>query len=65
MYRYEKTGLYNLMALILFLPSLVNAQDYYATNINPDKQTPISTIYLMPNVYPAVVMEETLLLVCG
>ena len=53
----KRLGYIILMALILFLPSLVNAQDYYATNINPDKQTPISTIYLMPNVYPAVVME--------
>ena len=53
----KRLGYIILMALILFLPSLVNAQDYYATNIKPDKQTPISTIYLMPNVYPAVVME--------
>lgn len=41
----------------MFLPSQVNAQDYYASNNNPDKQIPVSTIYLMPNVYPAVVLE--------
>ncbi len=49
---------YRLMILFLmFLPSQVNAQDYYASNNNPDKQIPVSTIYLMPNVYPAVVLE--------
>ena len=49
---------YRLMILFLmFLPSQVNAQDYYASNNNPDKQIPVSTIYLMPNVYPAVVEE--------
>ncbi len=53
----KRLGCTFLMILIMFLPSLVNAQDYYATNNNPDKKTPISTIYLMPNVYPAVVME--------
>jgi hypothetical protein len=53
----KRLGYTFLIILILFLPSLVNAQDYYATNINPDKKTPISTIYLMPNVYPAVVLE--------
>ena len=45
------------MILIMLLPSFVKAQEYYATNNSPNTKTPISTIYLMPNVYPAVVME--------
>ena len=46
-----------MILFLMFLPSQVNAQDYYASNNNPDKQIPVSTIYLMPNVYPAVVLE--------
>lgn len=53
----KRLGYIFLMILIMHLPSLVHAQDYYAANINPDEKSPISTIYLMPNVYPAVVME--------
>lgn len=53
----KRLGYILMILFLMFLPSQVNAQDYYATNINPDKQTPISTIYLMPNVYPAVVEE--------
>lgn len=33
----------------------VNAQDYYADNTTPAKQR--STIYLMPNVYPAIILD--------
>ena len=44
---------------ILFLCAVfvynANAQDYYADNGAPTKQT--STIYLMPNVYPAVIID--------
>ncbi len=46
-----------LVLIVMLLPQMVKAQEYYATNINPEKRTPASTIYLMPNVYPAVVME--------
>ena len=53
----KRLGYIFLMILIMHLPSLAHAQDYYAANINPDEKSPISTIYLMPNVYPAVVME--------
>src|SRR5690554_3319707 len=41
----------------VLISNLVEAQEYYVTNINPDFQTPISTIYLMPNVYPGVILE--------
>ena len=32
-------------------------QDYYAANNNPENNGPVSTIFLMPNVYPAVIIE--------
>lgn len=41
----------------LLTTNLVKGQEFYATNINPDSKTPVSTIYLMPNVFPAVVLE--------
>lgn len=41
----------------LLLSPGVNAQGYSAVNLDPDSSTPVSTIFLMPNVYPAVVME--------
>lgn len=45
-------------ALILaLLPFTVKAQEYYAANLNPDSKTPVSTIFLMPNVYPAVILD--------
>lgn len=53
----KRLGLAFLTLIITLLPQTVKAQEYYVTNINPDKRTPLSTIYLMPNVYPAVVME--------
>ncbi len=53
----KKQGLSFLIFIIALLPKTVKAQDYYATNINPDTKTPITPLYLMPNVYPAVVME--------
>ena len=39
------------------LPHTVKAQEYYAANINPESSGPVSTIFRMPNVYPAVVQE--------
>lgn len=39
------------------LPLTANAQGYYAANINPEGGGPVSTIFLMPNVYPAVILE--------
>ena len=53
----KRLGYILMILFLMFLPSQVNAQDYYASNNNPDKQIPVSTIYLMPNVYPAVVLE--------
>lgn len=53
----KRLGYLLLMTLFIILPFLVKAQDYYATNINPDKKDPVSTIYLMPNVYPALIEE--------
>jgi hypothetical protein len=49
-----------LIFLALFpalIPFTVKAQAYYATNMSSDYSGPVSTIYLMPNVYPAVVIE--------
>ena len=38
-------------------PFPAKAQEYYAANMNPESSGPVSTIYLMPNVYPAVIQE--------
>ena len=47
-----------LLATLLALLSLtVKAQEYYAVNMNPESSGPVSTIFLMPNVYPAVIQE--------
>ncbi len=46
-----------LILFTLLLSTMVTAQDYYAANINPDSKIPVSTLYLMPNVYPAVVSQ--------
>lgn len=35
----------------------IRAQDYSTSNISPVSDIPVSTIFLMPNVYPAVVMK--------
>lgn len=43
--------------ILTLLSPGIKAQGYYAANINPDSSTPVSTIYLMPNVYPGVVMN--------
>jgi hypothetical protein len=39
------------------LPATVKAQGYYVANINPETEGRVSTIFLMPNVYPAVILE--------
>ncbi len=44
-----------LIALLMPLHSM--GQDYYATNVNPENNEPLSTIFLMPNVYPAVIID--------
>lgn len=44
-----------LVALLMPLQSI--GQDYYAANNNPENNGPVSTIFLMPNVYPAVIIE--------
>lgn len=50
----------NYVIIISLLTSLlsegIKAQEYYAVNNNSDPEKPTSTIYLMPNVYPAVVL---------
>jgi hypothetical protein len=48
--------LWILLCLAWLLPDL-HAQGYYADNNSPEKSGPVSTIYLMPNVYPAVILE--------
>ncbi len=40
-----------------FLSFTVKGQGYYASNSNPDYDGVVSTIFLMPNVYPAVILE--------
>jgi hypothetical protein len=47
-----------LMALCTALsPAAVKAQGYYAANINPEAEGPVSPVFLMPNVYPAVILD--------
>ena len=53
----KRRGLLFTLILITLSLSIVKAQEYYASNLNPDSRTPLSTIYLMPNVYPAVVLD--------
>ena len=53
----KRQGRTLLIFFTVLISNVVEAQDYYATNLNPDYKTPISTIYLMPNVYPAVISE--------
>lgn len=43
--------------IVTLLPHAVKAQEYYAANINPESSGPVSTIFRMPNVYPAVIQE--------
>ncbi len=43
--------------LTLFLPPMVKAQEYYATNVIPEKNGSYSTFYLMPNV-SAIIAED-------
>ena len=47
--------LIGLVAQLIPLHSI--GQDYYAANISPENNGPVSTIFLMPNVYPAVIIE--------
>lgn len=53
----ERLIIISLTLFTTLLSSEIRAQGYYASNTSPDSDTPVSTIYLMPNVYPAVVME--------
>lgn len=46
-----------LTLLFTLLPLTVKAQEYYAANLNPESSGPVSTIFRMPNVYPAVIQE--------
>lgn len=45
-----------LFFLLSLLSFQINAQEYHTANYNTDHQKPTSTIYLLPNVYPAVIM---------
>ena len=47
-----------LLGLITLLTPIKGVgQNYYAVNSYPDSKEPSSTIFLMPNVYPAVVID--------
>lgn len=49
---------YILMGLTaLLLPLQGTAQAYYATSMHPADNGPLSTIFLMPNVYPGVILN--------
>lgn len=43
--------------LIALLPFTTKAQEFFAANLNQETDGPVTTIFLMPNVYPAVVIE--------
>jgi len=45
------------LCMAVLLPVTGKAQGYYAANINPDTEGRVSPIFLMPNVYPAVILE--------
>ena len=46
-----------ILLCLAFLSPGIKAQGYYAANVNPETSNPVSTIFLMPNVYPAVILE--------
>jgi len=53
-----KVRYYILTGLIaLLMPLKGIGQEYYAANISPENNGPVSTVFLMPNVYPAVIIE--------
>ncbi len=41
----------------LFLSQQIKSQEYYAANIHENTDKPVSTIYLLPNVYPAIIID--------
>ncbi|MBF6627327.1 MAG: DUF4294 domain-containing protein [Proteiniphilum sp.] len=43
--------------IYILLPFTVKGQDYYAANLNPETNGRVSTIFLMPNVYPGVILD--------
>ncbi|MCE5204618.1 MAG: DUF4294 domain-containing protein [Porphyromonadaceae bacterium] len=45
------------MLCIVLLSPTVKAQGYFAANTAPATNGPVSTIFLMPNVYPAVILD--------
>lgn len=53
----EKIYVIVLTLLATLFSAGIRAQDYSTSNISPVSDIPVSTIFLMPNVYPAVVME--------
>lgn len=53
----EKIYVIVLTLLATLFSAGIRAQDYSTSNISPDSDIPVSTIFLMPNVYPAVVMK--------
>lgn len=48
--------MYILLGFLMLLPFQVKAQEYAVVNYNPESETSRSTVYLMPNVYPAIIM---------
>ena len=53
----KKRGIIFLTLGVVLLSPRVEAQEYYAANLNPEIDTPVSTVFLMPNVYPAIILE--------
>lgn len=45
-----------ILLCLAFLSPGIKAQGYYAANISPESNSPVSTLFLMPNVYPAVIL---------
>lgn len=51
-----KKNIHISLFVVLLFSFQTKAQQYSVVNYNPESGAPTSTIYLMPNVYPAVIM---------
>ncbi|WP_238868497.1 MULTISPECIES: DUF4294 domain-containing protein [Proteiniphilum] len=54
----RRLHIFPVMLFTALLPFMTKAQGFYAASLNPDSEGSVSTIYLMPNVYPAVILGE-------
>ncbi|MDD3908824.1 MAG: DUF4294 domain-containing protein, partial [Proteiniphilum sp.] len=54
----RRLHIFPVMLFTALLPFMTKAQGFYAASLNPDSESSVSTIYLMPNVYPAVILGE-------